>query len=798
MLVVAIALVLAIGTGIYSGLGSLENWRIASNDASFAALRAHDLKISLAEGARTPQGQLTKVVESLPASNQVAAVSERLIVPTQIELPRPGHDPLVTGGQLVGSELGPQGPPIDGVSAESGRGLRSADSGKPIAVLEASFGTFHDLPPTGTLQVAGGRTLRYVGQGRSPEYFLVTRPAGGDFGGAEASFAVVFTSLRTAQQLSRGSRTVNDAVLRLRPGADEKVVRRQLEAALDRTVPGTEVTTLADEPAHRILYKDAEGDQRVFEIFAYLILAGAAFAAFNLASRIVEAQRREIGIGMALGVPARELAIRPLLLGAEIAVVGTALGLALGLLAGEVFRGALEDLLPLPVMRTPFEVHVFIRGAIAGLVLPLIATAIPVWRGVRVAPIAAIRVGFRSAKSSGLAAIGKRVHLPGSALVQMPGRNVLRAPRRTLLTALGIGTVVAVVTAFSGMVDSFLATVDRSERELAGATPSRITVSLEGFHRLGSPLVRSVEGAPGVRAAEGRLQVAGRLATADDSFDALIGLQDGRNRLWQPTVASGAGLAPGEDGILISEEAAKDLDVGVGDQITVSYPRLIGPRTFSEARARIPVVGLHPDPFRSFAYMDASQAQRMGLAGRVNQVDVAPQPGTSEGELKRTLFAIPRVAEVEGATASAEFVRKRMDDFLGIIRVTELFALLLALLIAFNSTSISVDERARENATMLAFGVRSGEAIGLSMVENVIIGVLGTLAGILIGLGILNYVLQVTLPDTLPDLGVPPSIAFGTVLKAVGLGVVAVALTPLLTARRVRRMDVPSTLRVVE
>ena len=795
---VAIALVLAIGTGIYSGLGSLENWRIASNDVSFAALHAHDLKISLPEGARAPAGKLKTVVESLPASNQVSAVSERLIVPTQIEVARPGEEPLVTGGELVGSKLGPHGPPIDGVSAETGRGLSSGDSGKPIAVLEASFASFHDLPPTGTLQVAGGRTLRWVGQGRSPEYFLVTRPGGGDFGGAEASFAVVFTSLRTAQQLAGGSRTVNDAVLTLQPGADQALVRRQLRAALDRTVPGAEVTTLADEPAHRILYKDAEGDQRVFEIFAYLVLLGAAFAAFNLASRIVEAQRREIGIGMALGVPARELAIRPLLLGAEIAVAGTVFGLGLGLLAGEVFRGALEDLLPLPVMRTPFEPHVFIRGAIVGLLLPLVATAIPVWRGVRVAPIEAIRVGFRSAKSSGLAAIGKRIHLPGSALVQMPGRNVLRAPRRTLLTALGIGTIVAVVTAFSGMVDSFLATIDRSEREVAGATPSRITVSLDGFHGERSALVRSVESASGVQAAEGRLQVVGRLSTSDESFDALIGLQDSRNRLWQPTVVSGEGLKPGRGGILISEEAAKDLGVDVGDRVTVTYPRRIGPRTVARAKAQVPVVGLHPDPFRSFAYMDASQARLMGLAGQVNQIDVAPVPGTSEQELKRTLFAIPRVAGVERATASAEFVRKRMNDFLGIIRVTEIFALLLALLIAFNSTSISVDERARENATMMAFGVRSGEAVGLSMAENSIIGVLGTAAGIAIGFAILNYVLEVTLPDTLPDLGVPASIALGTVIKAIGLGVVAVALTPLLTARRVRRMDVPSTLRVVE
>ena len=34
-----------------------------------------------------------------------------------------------------------------------------------------------------------------------------------------------------------------------------------------------------------------------YAIFATLILAGAAFAAFNLTGRMVEAQRREIGVG---------------------------------------------------------------------------------------------------------------------------------------------------------------------------------------------------------------------------------------------------------------------------------------------------------------------------------------------------------------------------------------------------------------------------------------------------------------------------------------------------------------------
>ncbi len=795
LLVIAIAMVIAIGTGLYSGIGSLESWRVASNDASFAALDAHELEIELPEGGLAPPGRLTEAAQSIPAAGEVAEVNERLVAPTQVEVARPGEEPLVSSGQIVGSQLGPDGPTVDGVSASSGRGLRAGDSGRPVAVLEASFAEYHGLPSTGALRVAGGGRLRYVGQGRSPEYFLVTRPGGGEFGGAETSFAVLFTSLETAQAIS-GRRGVNNAVIGLRDGADEAVVRAQLESALRRGVPGAEVSAIEDEPAHRILYKDAEGDQRLFAIFAYLILAGAAFAAFNLSSRIVESQRREIGIGMALGVPPRTLAVRPLLFGAQVALAGMALGLVLGLLAGDLMRNALEELLPLPEMRTPFQPGVFVRGALVGLLLPLLATALPVWRAVRVAPTDAIRAGFSSARSSGLASLGRR--LPGSALARMPVRNVLRAPRRTALTALGIGAVITVMIAFSSLVDSFVATVDRGEQEVAGDNPSRVNVTLDGFYGRRSDLVRRVEGSEGVAQAEPRLELPGRLASGQRGFDAVIRLIDADSPIWRPGVSAGADLASGEPGILIAEEAADDLDLSVGDEVEVAHPVRIDRTSIGQASTGFRVIGLHADPFRNFAYLDSAQAARMNLSGQTNELAILPAPGDSEEALKRELFALPGVAGVERATASAEFVRERLNDFLGILRVVEGFALLLALLIAFNSTSISADERARENATMMAYGITPGRTVGIAIAESTMVGILGTAIGIASGIAILNWVLSVTLPETLPDLGVLASVAAGSVLTACAVGIVGVGLAPLLTARRIRRMDVPSTLRVVE
>ena len=57
---------------------------------------------------------------------------------------------------------------------------------------------------------------------------------------------------------------------------------------------------------------------------------------------------------------------------------------------------------------------------------------------------------------------------------------------------------------------------------------------------------------------------------------------------------------------------------------------------------------------------------------------------------------------------------------------------------------------------------------------------------------------QEVLLDTLPDLGIEPYLSGRTVIAALVLGVVAVAIAPFLTQRRLRHMDIPSTLRVME
>ena len=792
----AIALVIAIGTGMFTGLGSLETWRKRSNDESFALLNAHDLKVTLAESSFARAGELRRAVGSLPSDLRVAGAEERLVVPTQVDASRPDRTVLVPGA-LVGVAVTARGRPIDGIAAERGRGLRARDARSPVAVVESGFAEQAGLPTKATIRIAGGGRLRTIGQGTSPEYFLVTRPGGGEFGGAESRFAVLFVPLGVAQAASGHPGAVNELLVNLPAGADAEAAAAPVERALDQRLPelGVTVETLADEPAHRVLYKDAEGDQRIYAIFSWLILAGAAFACFNLASRVVEAQRREIGVGMALGVTPRELAVRPLLLGAEIALLGALLGLALGLLVRAPLRTALEDLLPLPVIVTPFESTVFLRGALIGLLLPLLATALPVWRAVRVQPIEAIRVGFRSAKGGGLAPLLRRLRLPGGSLGQMPARNVLRAPRRTLMTVLGIAAVIAALVSMLGLIDSFLRTVDRSEQELAGNTPSRVEVALDSFHPRGSEEIRQLAADPNVAAAEPRMAVPAELSAGGSNFDVSLQLVDYESRMWRPTVSDGPA---DRGGMLLAEKAAGDLGVGAGDSVMLRHPRRIGATTFETVQTRVRVAGLHPDPFRTAAYMDTSRASLLGLEGLANRVHVVPAPGSSLDEVQRALFADSGVVSVEAVTANTQLMEERIDDFLGVLRVIEAFVLLLAVLIAFNSSSISADERAREHATMFAFGVPVPAAARLAVTEGLLMGIAATALGVAAGLALTDWVVHGVVPDTFPDIGLVVSLSTGSLAAAMLLGTAAVALAPLFTARRMRRMDVPSTLRVVE
>ncbi len=94
--------------------------------------------------------------------------------------------------------------------------------------------------------------------------------------------------------------------------------------------------------------------------------------------------------------------------------------------------------------------------------------------------------------------------------------------------------------------------------------------------------------------------------------------------------------------------------------------------------------------------------------------------------MQRELFDTDAVASVQSVTAVTEAVRNAFEQMLGIIQVMVVAVLLLALLIAFNTAAINLDARAREHATMFAFGVKVRTALRMAVTESLVIGIVAT------------------------------------------------------------------------
>lgn len=798
LMVSAIALIIAIGVGVYAGFGSMADWRRRSNDLSYARLHMYDVHVRLSAGTFAQAGELAAAAASIPDARLLNAVEERLIVPVQVDAS--SGETILVHGELVGLDIAGGGPNVNVLHVGAGRALGPADSGQDTAILHSGFADAHHLPPSGTVRVSGGTPLSYVGTGLTPDYFIITaRTAGLVPVGNLSTYAVLFASLPTVQRVAGLSGQVNDLVLTVRSGADPATIKSEVEAAFAARLPGVSATavTRGEDEAHRVLYDDIGNDQQLVNVLALLVIGGAALAAFNLTSRLVEAQRREIGVGMALGVGPWKLAMRPLLFSAQVAVVGAIAGIPIGLAVNQALKPLLRNLLPLPYWEMPFETGTYLRAAAVGFAIPFLATALPVLRAVRTEPASAIRAGFLTGGSSGLAPLVRHLPLPGDSIAQMPLRNVLRTPRRTLLTALAIGAAVTALVGTLGLIDTFNHFVDRGTAETSRTAADRLDVLLDGFYPGDGGAAGAIRSSSAVGRAEFGLRVDGEARAKGRPIGLQIDLLDFASAMWTPSIVGGGDVRQATDGIVLARKAADDLGVRAGDTLLLRHPRRIG-EGYQLVETPVRVAGVHNGPLRFSAYMDLRQADLFGLAGLVNLAQVQPAAGVSATTVQRALFAVPGLALTQPVSATGAQLRDVLRQFYDILRIAEVAALAICLLIGFNAMSIATDERAREHAAMFAMGLPVRAVVRINLLESATIGVLGTIIGLPVGFAVLSLMVRNTVSATLPDLSLQASLASSTIVIGILGGVVAVTLGPLFSLRRLERMDIPATLRVVE
>jgi putative ABC transport system permease protein len=531
-------------------------------------------------------------------------------------------------------------------------------------------------------------------------------------------------------------------------------------------------------------------------VFALLVLAAAAFVAFNFTHRLVQTQRREIGIGMALGVPPARLARRPLLVAGELAVLGVLVGIVAGIVMSAAMSSVLRQFTPLPSWQFPFQLGLYAQGAALALVVPVAAALIPVWRAVRVAPVDAIRPPVIPTAAVRGHTWLRRLPVPRRTTRRIPVRDLTRAPLRTVMTAAGIATAITVLVGLVGLVDSFYATADRAEAEASRSGATQMDVELDGFYPHDSPTVQAIVRSRLLGHVEVALQAGGALRRGATSFPVLLEVRDLKRSTSIPTIENRATVRP--PGIVLTDPASRQLHAQPGGTVTVRYPQREGPTSYRFAESKLRVLGTTPFPVRGVAYVDRGTAALARAEGLTNLLVVTPARGVSVGTVQRALFHQPGVVSTRTVVATVRTVREQLDRVLGALVVVEAAVLFLALLIAYSAARIHAEERSREDATMLAFGLPVRSVVQMSVVGGLLIGCIGTALGLAGGVLLLGWLVHSLLPQTLPEIGIVEHLAVTTVLIALALGIAAVAAAPLPNAKRLARLNLPAALRVVE
>ena len=795
--IVAIGFTLAIGIGLYAGLSSVTQWRLISIDKSIEATAMYDLRATVGEGGDVPAGSLARIASEIDGIDRY---NERLLFDTQVETVADGEE-LLVHGRIVGMDVSGSGPVVNDVYLIDDSARPVSGTATPQVLVNRSFATFWDLPTRGTLTVGGDIDVDYVGAAVSPEFFLIIE-GNGSLG--KSNLAVLFAPLAAAQDISGRPGVVNDLVLTLEPGADPAAVSSQLvEAAASQDGVLLDVLTREATPSYIGLTGSPEIDQGIYNAISLLLFVGAAFAALNFSARMVEAQRREIGNSMAVGERPRSIVIRPLLIGLQIGVIGMILGVIVGYAIALQTVSVVQEVAWLPIFEQPFQTAIYGQAMALGFAVPVLAVLWPVLRAVRVKPVDAIRSSHLASRGGSLGPIISRIPLPGRSLERMPFRNLMRAPRRTFLTLLTFTMSLAIMFAMLGLGSTFTATLDDGNEELLGGEPDRFTVQLDSLYPVNSPQVQDVLANPTVQSGEAAMVLGANVTAAvpdggvDEALDLAVRFVDFGSTVWTPTATQGS-LSPGSPGIVLADKAARDLGVGIGDDVVVTHPALVD-GAFTHSTRQLPVAAIHPHPLRLNAYMDLSQTSTWGFGGLANIVTGVPADGSSLNDVKRSLFGSGKgVSLVQGLGETFQSLEDSLQQSQGVFFITRIFVIFLVMLIAFNTANISVDERSRDHATMFAYGIPVRRVIANLSVEGLLLGVVAVVLGGLFGYAILLWMALFQMPAAIPDIGMIVSVSWWEMAVSFVLALAAIALAPVFPGRKLKKMFIPGQLRVME
>jgi putative ABC transport system permease protein len=570
-------------------------------------------------------------------------------------------------------------------------------------------------------------------------------------------------------------------------------------------------------------------------VFAGIALLVGSFIILNTFSMLVAQRARELALLRALGASRRQVTWAVLGEAFVVGLVGSLLGIGLGLVLALGLKGLISTLGgDLPTGALVIAPRTVIVAILVGVLVTLAAAYVPARRASKVPPVAAMRddvvipqrslrlrvglglvllvlgvlvlgAGLGGSGSEGASTVGLGALLLFFAVITLApiiagpvirvlgwpvkargisGRiaidNARRNRRRTASTASALMIGLALVGAFAILGSSTTESTNAAIDEAIGADFIVTDASFTGFSPVVAENISEVDG----------IDVVSVVRTAPAEIDGSVTTLAAIDPATAPDVIT-VTMVEGElsdvaDGLLVDSVTATNASVALGDSVEITFGN--GTQQTQE------VVGLYEGAGLLTGWVTSNQSLAdAGIPPRDTfvyaTVDADTDIATVRPAVDKAVADFPNV-KVQDQGEYKEEIAGQINQLLTIIFALLALAVIISILGIVNTLALSVVERTREVGLLRAVGMSRGQLQVSIVWESVVIAVFGAVLGI--GLGL---IFGVSLQQVLREQGISvlsiPWALLAVFLVVAGLVGILAALWP---AYRASRMDVLSAI----
>ena len=436
--------------------------------------------------------------------------------------------------------------------------------------------------------------------------------------------------------------------------------------------------------------------------FPVLIYATGLLFTILFISQVIRSRQKDIGILMALGHD-RGAALRIYLQFALLLLIpGVIIGTAAGFLITSVITRLFVQKYELPRIIFRLDMREYVIMILLEAAICVISCVISVFSVVKADPAGAITEKREGSSRS-------------SVFFKKDGKDpfiklgLLSLSRNRRRTALSILAVMACVTISASALEYLFAYEDAMPRTFGRRYTYDALVGVEnGWESLDR--IKAVEG---VSAAEPVLTFVTTVENGDRSLREKVRAVLPDARLMVPYTADYEPV-PLSDGVVMDEWAARQLDLSVGDTVTIEGVPLA-------------VTGICRNLIDRTEYITFETAEKMGFSGP-DVIAIRTGGAKEPKEVYKEIASLPD----HQYTSLLSTQRASEDDYTLLTRVASgsltAAALLMGLILVINMVTLSVQERKYEFAVFLSLGVPDGKFAGMIAFESLVMFALAAAA----------------------------------------------------------------------